>query len=357
MIKDHIVRLASIRRRTQLFVCGAACAAGLSRYRLAGDGGEGTDGDLRTLQAVSPFHRNNRTLPVLPDHERRSHAQQTDRSDREHDHLPGRNHQEKTTGNKRFVAALNGETFSNTPQEIPGGLSALVDCNEIKGASFPARARRGACKATLENPWLPRSFKAAYETTELAEPASEIELNRNNALFARRDGVVAAGEVPSGKPTPRTRMLHRLEHQPGGTRHDHRDDQPTSHPTSRSAAHPETSKSSQKATPSSLTDVTSVDNSFAAPEATGCGGRLSSLIDPLVNSKIGLPSPAGYNTVIHNGTDEIAAPLAVIASETETEPTKENAHPGEKWTRKTRPRKKPKPVVALTVAHKQADNG
>jgi hypothetical protein len=40
------------------------------------------------------------------------------------------------------------------------------------------------------------------------------------------------------------------------------------------------------------------DDSFAVPKATGCGGALSLLINPLVNAKQMLPSPAGQNAVV-----------------------------------------------------------
>jgi len=44
-----------------------------------------------------------------------------------------------------------------------------------------------------------------------------------------------------------------------------------------------------------------VDNSFAAPGANGCGGLFSFLVDPFVESIVGVPSPAGTNTAILEG--------------------------------------------------------
>jgi hypothetical protein len=41
-----------------------------------------------------------------------------------------------------------------------------------------------------------------------------------------------------------------------------------------------------------------VDNAWSAPAATGCGGVLAPIVDPLVDASTGLPSPAGRNTVI-----------------------------------------------------------
>jgi hypothetical protein len=58
-----------------------------------------------------------------------------------------------------------------------------------------------------------------------------------------------------------------------------------------------------------------VDNDFAVPQATGCGGILSFLIDPIINHKLGLPSPAGNNTVIQDTHLYEATTKAIIASE------------------------------------------
>jgi len=58
-----------------------------------------------------------------------------------------------------------------------------------------------------------------------------------------------------------------------------------------------------------------VNNSFATPGANGCGGLFSFLIDPFVNSIIGVPSPAGTNTAVLEGKIQVASPEAVKASE------------------------------------------
>jgi len=58
-----------------------------------------------------------------------------------------------------------------------------------------------------------------------------------------------------------------------------------------------------------------VNNSFAAPGASGCGGIFSFLIDPLVDSILGTPSPAGKNKATLAGKLQDAAASAVKASE------------------------------------------
>jgi hypothetical protein len=58
-----------------------------------------------------------------------------------------------------------------------------------------------------------------------------------------------------------------------------------------------------------------VNNEFAVPQATGCGGVLSFLIDPIINHELGLPSPAGNNAIIQDSNLYEATSKAVIESE------------------------------------------
>ncbi len=65
----------------------------------------------------------------------------------------------------------------------------------------------------------------------------------------------------------------------------------------------------------SLVETSLVDNTFSVPVAEGCGESFSSIIDPLLDSKLKLPSPDGYNTAILTGTVYVATPEAVEANE------------------------------------------
>ena len=60
-------------------------------------------------------------------------------------------------------------------------------------------------------------------------------------------------------------------------------------------------KFNEEGTILTITGNSLADNAFAAPEANGCGGIVSFLLDPIINADMGLPSPAGYNTAILNG--------------------------------------------------------
>lgn len=57
-----------------------------------------------------------------------------------------------------------------------------------------------------------------------------------------------------------------------------------------------------------ILDSTEGDNKFSVPAATGCGGTLSAIITPILNAKIGLPSPSGKNSLTLDGVvNDLAA--------------------------------------------------
>ncbi|MGB7685732.1 MAG: hypothetical protein WBL45_08105, partial [Solirubrobacterales bacterium] len=58
-----------------------------------------------------------------------------------------------------------------------------------------------------------------------------------------------------------------------------------------------------------------VNNTFAAPGVSGCGGIFSFFIDPLVDSILGTPSASGKNSAILEGKLQSANAAAVKASE------------------------------------------
>lgn len=60
-----------------------------------------------------------------------------------------------------------------------------------------------------------------------------------------------------------------------------------------------------------IPDNTLVDNTFAVPAATGCGGALSAIVDPIVNLDAGLPAAPGQSKVVMTATlEETAATWA-----------------------------------------------
>jgi hypothetical protein len=220
-----------------------------------------------------------------------------------------------------FVGALNGETISRTPQSIPGGLTGLIDCEEIGGKGSLERARRRTCRAVLQNDWL----TAVSATIELARPANEIVINTANAENAVGTALSLPLRIHLENPLLGRECYIGSSASPiaanltSGTTSPPEPNKPISGKIGVISAKDEFNFIE-------LTENTLVDNAFSVPSATGCGGYLSFIIDPLIDSKLGLPSPAGNNTDIQNNTTDEATTVGVIASEQPTPPSEERGH-------------------------------
>jgi len=208
-----------------------------------------------------------------------------------------------------FVAALNGETLSKTPQPVPGGLLGLIKCNEINGEGLLEKLARGTCEAIFEN-----KTTGVNAITELAKPASDIGINKNNLV--NQEGVALSLPVKIRLENPLLGSACYIGSSANPV---------TWNLTTGTTAPPAPNKPitgkvghielEEEASFVEITNNSLVDNAYSAPQATGCGGIFAFLIDPLIDSKIGLPSRAGYNTTILNNTIKEASAEAVIASE------------------------------------------
>jgi hypothetical protein len=203
-----------------------------------------------------------------------------------------------------MVAALNGETLSKTPQPVPGGLLGLVKCNEI--SNFFERI---ACELVFEN-----GVTGVTATTELAKPASAVTISASNLINGEGTALFLPVKVKLDNPflgsacyigsnaSPITLNLTTGKTSP-----------PPPNTSISGKVGTLTFKDEFRLT--EITNNTLVDNSFAVPAANGCGGVFAFLIDPIINAKLGLPSPAGHNTVIQNNTIKEASGESVIESE------------------------------------------
>jgi hypothetical protein len=233
--------------------------------------------------------------------------------------------EEKEPVTERFVGAIDGETISRTPQPIPGGLSSLIDCTEIQGRRFSDRVLRRACKAALDN----SSSTGVNATTELAGPAGEIAISSDN--LANEKGVALSLPVKIHLENP---FLGR-ECYIGSSRNPiilNLTDGVTSPPPPNkpiSGGIGDFNVFEFEGFPYiEIKNSIQVDNSFAVPAVSGCGGPFSSVIDLIIDAKLGLPSPAGYNTIIHSGTFRVATAEDIIKSEKDEE---SEAPPSKKW--------------------------
>jgi len=203
-----------------------------------------------------------------------------------------------------FIGALNGETLSKTPQTLPGGLLSLLTCHEISEPNA-----RQACETAFENKQTGVSVIA-----ELAKPASEIKISKTN--FFKEKGVALqlpvklkfenaflGSECYVGSST--TPVIWPLT--TGTTT-----PSPPNEPIKGTAGKLEILEGGalEKAVGAAL-----VENDFSAPAASGCGGIYSSVIDPILDEKIGLPAPAGTNTMVLKATVEFASAKSVVESE------------------------------------------
>lgn len=203
-----------------------------------------------------------------------------------------------------FVEALNGETLSKAPQKVPGGLAGLVKCNEISNL-----LERIACEVVFEN-----GLTGVNATTELAKPASEIGISKNNLV--NEEGVALSLPVKIHLEN----ILLGSECYIGSSSHPI-----TWNLTTGETSPPEPNKPisgkvgktrfAEEFNFVEITNNTLVDNAFFAPEVTGCGGIVSGILDPIIDGKIGLPAAAGHNTAILNNTVEEAVAEAVVKSE------------------------------------------
>lgn len=203
-----------------------------------------------------------------------------------------------------FVGAEDGNTLSKTPQKVPGGLAGLVRCNEISNL-----LERIACEVTFEN-----GLTGVNATTELAAPATSIGFHALNLLSGTGTGLSLPVKVHLENPFLGSGCYI------GSNAHPIVIDFTTG-TTSPPPPNTPISGNPGELVPNEAGNILSikhnslVNNSFAAPGAQGCGGLFSFLIDPIVDSRLGLPSAAGTNTAILNGTIKLASTENVKASE------------------------------------------
>ncbi len=213
------------------------------------------------------------------------------------------------TEEEKFVGAINGETLSKTPLKVPGGLAGILKCNEIKGEGLLEKLTRASCELAFEN-----LLTGVNATTELAKPASAIGINSNNLANEEGTALSLPIKVHIENPFLGSECYIGSEAHPvvlnlttGTTA-----PEPPNKPIKGSVGDLEFGEEGKII---ELLGATLVDNAFSAPEATGCGGIASSIIDPLVNSKLGLPSPDGHNTAIQKGNTFTSLAKTVINSE------------------------------------------
>ncbi len=190
----------------------------------------------------------------------------------------------------KFVGATNGITLSKTAQPVPGGLLGIVPPE-----SSPPLVKL-LSKFFFEN-----ELTGINATLELAKPASEIQVSNFNLL--NEEGLALKLPV----------KVHLENPFLGSSCYVGSSSNPiiwnlTTGPTSPlapnvsihgKAGFPELKEKNEIV---EITENELVENAWATPAATGCGGILSFLVDPVIDSEIGLPGSDGNNTSILKNT-------------------------------------------------------
>jgi hypothetical protein len=201
----------------------------------------------------------------------------------------------------KFYAATNGITLSKAAQPVPGGLAGLVNCKEI--GNFILRT---SCEWTFEN-----GLTGLNSTLELAKPASDIRISENHLAGEYDTALEMPVRVHLENPflgsecyvgsstTPIIWKLTSGEMTPPG-------------PNKTIKGSGGEAEFLEEGAILRLKNNVLVDNSWAAPGATGCGGFLVELLlNPVINTAAGLPAAAGKNTAVLKNTIHVAAAVVV----------------------------------------------
>lgn len=205
--------------------------------------------------------------------------------------------------NSIFIGAENGETLVKTPQPVPGGLLGIE-----APKWWPIWLQ------SWFNNKINEGFTGVNATVEVAGPASNIEVNTLNLIIEQGTALSLPVKIKLDNALLGSNCYIGSNSNPvvidftsGET-----SPPPPNEPISGSAGNFEINEAGTLTT---LSGGALVNNSFAAPGADGCGGIFSFLIDPLVDSILGLPSPAGTNAAVLEGKLQTAVAAAVKASE------------------------------------------
>jgi hypothetical protein len=202
-------------------------------------------------------------------------------------------------GPSKFFAATNGVTLSKAAQPVPGGLLGIV----------PPESSPPLVKA-LSKFFFENGLTGVNSVLELAKPASEIKISQD----ALAEGVGVALKLPvkiklenpflgkncyvGSSSSPVYWNLTSGTTSPPG-------------PNTPISGFPGEIEFLEEGRILGLSKSKLVDNAWAAPSASGCGGILSFLVNPIINGQVGLPAAAGRNTAILENTVRLTTAEAV----------------------------------------------
>ncbi len=217
--------------------------------------------------------------------------------------LQGGVHEDQASGRQTFIEARDGNTFTKTPQVIPGGVFEIAAPSSLPGFV-----------QGIFNEFVNREAANLTATTEFAAPASAVGVNIQNLVEAKGIGISLPLKIKLSNPLLGEGCYI-------GSNAD-----PIAIPLTTGSIAPSTRHKPIEGKPGhakfkdeynlvTIKEDSLINDSFPAPRATGCGGMLAFLVGPAINAELGLPVAAGGNEAILDGTLKTANAPAVKASE------------------------------------------
>jgi hypothetical protein len=206
-------------------------------------------------------------------------------------------------GPTTVFAAEDGNTLVPTPQPVPGGLLGVT-----APTWWPSWLK------ALFNETINNGFTGVTATVELAGPASAIKLSSLNLIAEEGTALGLPTKIKLSNPFLGNNCYVGSNSSPvmlnftTGTTSPPPPNEPIS-------GDPGAISVNEANTIITFSGGRLVDNAYAAPGAKGCGGLFAFLVDPFVNSIVGVPSPAGTNTAILEGKIDLGEPEPIRASE------------------------------------------
>jgi hypothetical protein len=184
------------------------------------------------------------------------------------------------TKTEELVPALNGETLSKTPLQVPGGLLGIEGLGNLTEVNAVAELA-GTVKVNVINALTTNGTAVSLPVrVKLENP-----LLGASCLIGSNSNPVSP-QLTTGTTSP-PKFFKPLTGAPG-----------TQHLTAEGKI--------AEVNGSSL-----VDNTFSVPGAQGCGGLLFLLVDPSLDLKVGIPAGPGFNQAILNGKLELSSAKSV----------------------------------------------
>jgi hypothetical protein len=200
----------------------------------------------------------------------------------------------------KFYGAENGDTLSKTAQPVPGGLTGI-----IAPTWWPKFIQ------DWFNNQINEGLTGVTATVEVAGPTkglTNIKLSTENLLFREGTALGLPAKIKLSNAILGSNCYIGSEKAPVQLNF-----------TTGKSGSLEGAVGTLSFNPTfTITTIAGgklVDGTYAAPAAAGCGGIFSFLVDPLVNSILGTPSPAGKNAATLEGKLQDAQAAAVKASE------------------------------------------